>query len=164
MTRGNGLEATTITVTGRITPADLGLHAYALVANRNTAMRRGLSTRRRSTVARKGLIRAQREPPARPLCMKRSLLALASLASLAAAAQVAAQSPRQEVVAQGLDRPWAFTFLPGGDFLVNEKPGAMRIVSAQLKADRSGRKRWTTIWARSSAWPRTAACRPTTPL
>lgn len=60
--------------------------------------------------------------------MKRALLVLASLA---AAAQVAAQNLRPEVVAQGLDRPWAFAFLPGGDFLVSEKPGAMRIVSAQ---------------------------------
>ena len=60
--------------------------------------------------------------------MKRVLFALAGLA---AAVQIAAQNPRPEVVAQGLDRPWAFAFLPGGEFLVSEKPGAMRIVSAQ---------------------------------
>jgi aldose sugar dehydrogenase len=34
------------------------------------------------------------------------------------------------VVAKGLDRPWAIEPLPGGDFLVTEKPGRLRIVSA----------------------------------
>ncbi|MBX3146473.1 MAG: PQQ-dependent sugar dehydrogenase [Gemmatimonadales bacterium] len=34
------------------------------------------------------------------------------------------------VVAQGLEHPWAVEPLPGGDFLVTEKPGRMRIVSA----------------------------------
>ncbi len=34
------------------------------------------------------------------------------------------------VLAKGLDRPWAVEPLPGGDLLVTEKPGRMRIVSA----------------------------------
>jgi glucose/arabinose dehydrogenase len=34
------------------------------------------------------------------------------------------------VVAKGLENPWAVEPLPGGDFLVTEKPGRMRIVSA----------------------------------
>ncbi len=34
------------------------------------------------------------------------------------------------VVARGLDRPWAVEPLPGGDLLVTEKPGRMRIVTA----------------------------------
>ena len=34
------------------------------------------------------------------------------------------------VVARGLTRPWAVEPLPGGTFLVTEKPGRMRIVSA----------------------------------
>jgi glucose/arabinose dehydrogenase len=34
------------------------------------------------------------------------------------------------VVAKGLDKPWAVEPLPGGDLLVTEKPGRMRIVSA----------------------------------
>ena len=34
------------------------------------------------------------------------------------------------VVAKGLDRPWAVEPLPGGDLLVTEKAGRMRIVSA----------------------------------
>ena len=33
------------------------------------------------------------------------------------------------VIASGLDRPWAVEPLPGGDLLVTEKPGRMRIVS-----------------------------------
>jgi glucose/arabinose dehydrogenase len=35
------------------------------------------------------------------------------------------------VLAKGLDRPWAVEPLPGGDLLVTEKPGRMRIVSAK---------------------------------
>jgi glucose/arabinose dehydrogenase len=34
------------------------------------------------------------------------------------------------VVAKGLEKPWAIEPLPGGDLLVTEKPGRMRIVSA----------------------------------
>ncbi len=35
-----------------------------------------------------------------------------------------------EVVARGLEHPWAVEPLPGGGFLVTERPGRMRIVSA----------------------------------
>jgi len=35
------------------------------------------------------------------------------------------------VVAKGLEEPWAVEPLPGGDLLVTEKPGRMRIVSAK---------------------------------
>jgi glucose/arabinose dehydrogenase len=35
------------------------------------------------------------------------------------------------VLAKGLEQPWAVEPLPGGDLLVTEKPGRMRIVSAQ---------------------------------
>ena len=34
------------------------------------------------------------------------------------------------VVARGLERPWAVEPLPGGDLLVTEKPGRLRVVSA----------------------------------
>jgi glucose/arabinose dehydrogenase len=33
-------------------------------------------------------------------------------------------------VAQGLENPWGMTFLPGGRFLVTEKPGRLRVVAA----------------------------------
>lgn len=35
------------------------------------------------------------------------------------------------VLAKGLEKPWAVEPLPNGDFLVTEKPGRLRIVSAQ---------------------------------
>ncbi|MDQ4120286.1 MAG: PQQ-dependent sugar dehydrogenase [Acidobacteriota bacterium] len=35
------------------------------------------------------------------------------------------------VLAKGLDRPWAVEPLPNGDFLITEKPGRMRIISAK---------------------------------
>jgi aldose sugar dehydrogenase len=35
-----------------------------------------------------------------------------------------------QVLAKGLDKPWAVEPLPDGDFLITEKPGRMRIVSA----------------------------------
>jgi glucose/arabinose dehydrogenase len=44
---------------------------------------------------------------------------------------VAAQAPRGETVASGLSHPWALAFLPDGRFLVTERPGRMRIVSAR---------------------------------
>jgi glucose/arabinose dehydrogenase len=37
------------------------------------------------------------------------------------------------VVAKGLDKPWAVEPLPGGDLLVTEKPGRLRIVTAAGK-------------------------------
>ena len=43
-----------------------------------------------------------------------------------------AQAPKTvETVATGLNLPWAFAFLPGGEYLVTEKTGAMRVVGAK---------------------------------
>lgn len=51
--------------------------------------------------------------------------------------QVAAQSPagaspglRSEVVAKGLEHPWAVAFIDGGRMLVSERPGRLRLVQA----------------------------------
>lgn len=41
-----------------------------------------------------------------------------------------AQSVRPEVVASGLQHPWALAFLPQGRFLVTERPGTLRVIEA----------------------------------
>jgi glucose/arabinose dehydrogenase len=56
--------------------------------------------------------------------------ALAAALGLLLSASVHAQSPRPQPVASGLDHPWAVAFLPGGRFLVTERPGRMRVVGA----------------------------------
>jgi glucose/arabinose dehydrogenase len=63
------------------------------------------------------------------------LLSLAWLGLMSAcSAEPGSQpKPRLETVAQGLNGPWALAFLPGGRFLVSEKPGALRVVSADGK-------------------------------
>ncbi|HTH81075.1 MAG TPA: PQQ-dependent sugar dehydrogenase [Ramlibacter sp.] len=45
------------------------------------------------------------------------------------AAPAFAQTLRSETVASGLEHPWSVAFLPGGHFLVTERPGRMRIVA-----------------------------------
>jgi len=42
----------------------------------------------------------------------------------------AASNVKVEVVASGLQHPWALAFLPDGRFLVTERPGRLRIISA----------------------------------
>jgi len=55
----------------------------------------------------------------------------AFLVAAAPGGPVAAQAPRAETVASGLDHPWAVAFLPEGRFLLTERPGRMRVVDAQ---------------------------------
>lgn len=54
--------------------------------------------------------------------------AVAGFLPVFAAAQTTA--PRTEVVARGLENPWAVAFIGEGRMLVTERPGRMRVVSA----------------------------------
>ncbi len=62
---------------------------------------------------------------------------LASLLALSAAPRAARAAsfsePMLEAVADGLDRPWSFAFLPEGPILVTEKAGALRTVGRDRK-------------------------------
>ena len=66
-------------------------------------------------------------PPAFSLHPARTLCAAALCSSLLSAH---AFNVQPQVVAQGLQTPWAIAFLPDGQFLVTERPGRMRVVAA----------------------------------
>jgi aldose sugar dehydrogenase len=72
----------------------------------------------------------------RTLCGRRLSGWLAAICKPAILAAFLAQPAwaagvKPETVASGLDHPWAVAFLPEGGYLVTERPGRMRIVSAQ---------------------------------
>lgn len=73
--------------------------------------------------------------PALGIRCRRSLLAigLAITALGLGSLNPAAAQPRPDVVTAGLDHPWGVTFLPGGRYLVTEKPGRLRIVEQDGK-------------------------------
>ncbi|MFS2035167.1 PQQ-dependent sugar dehydrogenase [Polaromonas sp. CT11-55] len=56
--------------------------------------------------------------------------ALVLIAVFAVALSAQAQAVRPEIVASGLQNPWGLAFLPGGRFLVTERPGRLRVVAA----------------------------------
>ena len=69
---------------------------------------------------------------ARPRSRYALALALLGCAATAASAQDCRQSEVHDycivTVVEGLNRPWSMAWLPGGDMLVTEKSGALRIV------------------------------------
>jgi aldose sugar dehydrogenase len=63
--------------------------------------------------------------------MQIKLLRLISLLFIAfVMSKAAAQTPRFEVVAKGLEHPWAVAFMGNGQMLVTERPGRLRVVAA----------------------------------
>jgi len=63
------------------------------------------------------------------------MLAVSPVAALAQGRTIntGAGAVRVESVASGLDNPWGLAFLPDGRMLVTEKPGRLRIVSAESR-------------------------------
>ncbi len=70
----------------------------------------------------------------------RSAAAIAFIACGWTPAVGQAQNLKSEPVAQGLEHPWGFAFLPQGGFLVTERPGRMRVIepSGQVGAPLAG--------------------------
>ena len=64
-------------------------------------------------------------PTAFPTLLRTSFLTCATLLGISSAHALEVQP---EVVASGLQNPWAVAFLPDGKFLVTERPGRMRVV------------------------------------
>ncbi|WP_411877789.1 PQQ-dependent sugar dehydrogenase [Polaromonas sp. YR568] len=65
--------------------------------------------------------------------MPSTKFALFLIAFCLSGAQVQAQGVRPETVAAGLQNPWGLAFLPGGRFLVTERPGKLRVIAADGK-------------------------------
>jgi aldose sugar dehydrogenase len=63
----------------------------------------------------------------------RGAVAIAFLACAWSPVVGRAQDVRGETVTKGLDHPWAVAFLPQGRFLVTERPGRLRVVTADGK-------------------------------
>jgi len=59
--------------------------------------------------------------------------ALCFILLVASVAHLDAQTVRPDVVASGLQNPWAVAFLPEGRYLVTERPGRMRVIEANGK-------------------------------
>ena len=64
---------------------------------------------------------------------RRASLAIILVSVCCVATLSAAQVVRPEVVASGLQNPWGLAFLPGGKFLVTERPGRMRVIAPDGK-------------------------------
>ena len=63
----------------------------------------------------------------------RAAAATVLIALMAVCGASRAQQVKAQTVASGLQNPWGLAFLPGGRFLVTERPGRLRIVAADGK-------------------------------
>ncbi|MFC5520119.1 PQQ-dependent sugar dehydrogenase [Polaromonas jejuensis] len=61
------------------------------------------------------------------------LVAIILIANYLPGAPVQAQAVRPQTVTAGLQNPWGAAFLPGGRFLVTERPGRLRVVEPDGK-------------------------------
>ena len=68
-----------------------------------------------------------------PAHCARPLAAIILIANLLPGPHAQAQVVRPETVAAGLQNPWGLAFLPGGRFLVTERPGRLRVVASDGK-------------------------------
>ncbi len=102
-----------------------------IMASMSTArMPRSIDRVRQSRLSR---LRAKRVGPWAWVLAALGPLAGAPIASGAAAD--AAPGLRAETVASGLAHPWSVAFLPGGRFLVTERPGRLRLVQADGRVE-----------------------------
>ena len=69
-------------------------------------------------------------PPALAVKAQAAIFLVVAGVSVSADAQNTTPAVALVPVAQGLDHPWAVDFLPQGQFLITERPGRMRVVSA----------------------------------
>ena len=69
-------------------------------------------------------------PPALAVKAQAAIFLVVAGVSVRADAQNTTPAVALVPVAQGLDHPWAVAFLPQGQFLITERPGRMRVVSA----------------------------------
>ncbi len=71
---------------------------------------------------------------------KQALIAALFVATGLACVSAHAQTVRAETIVTGLENPWGLAFLPGGKFLVTERPGRLRVVDSagQLSAPLGG--------------------------
>ncbi len=69
-------------------------------------------------------------PPALAVKAQAAIFLVVAGVSISADAQNTTPALALVPVAQGLDHPWAVAFLPQGQFLLTERPGRMRVVSA----------------------------------
>ena len=67
----------------------------------------------------------------------RELPAVIAIASSLLAPGAQAQEVRADIVASGLQNPWALAFLPDGRFLVTERAGPLRLLAADGRASAS---------------------------